>query len=267
MQYDPIKKTLGHVFNRSVFLRKLFYGLLDLLLLRAWHIRKQLRSYSKIYKPGKILDAGSGFGQYTYRMSRLFAEAEILAVDLKEEQVADCNGFFKKLGNKKVHFEKSDLTQWSKADEFDLVLCVDVMEHIEEDEKVFSNLCRSLKPGGWLLISTPSDKGGSDVKQAGESSFIEEHVRDGYNAGDIESKLRKAGFSHVEVYYSYGSPGKISWRLSMKYPILMLGISKWFFVVLPFWYILFFPFCMVLNFLDVHMKHPAGTGLIVKAVK
>ena len=43
MQYDPIKRSLGKVFNKNPFLRKLFYQLLDLLLLRAWHIRKELR--------------------------------------------------------------------------------------------------------------------------------------------------------------------------------------------------------------------------------
>lgn len=267
MQYDPIKKSLGQVFNHSVLLRKLFYRLLDLLLLRAWHIRKQLRSFSKIYHPEKVLDAGSGFGQYTYRMSRLFPDAEILAVDLKQEQVDDCNRFFKEIGSNRVHFETGDLTQLNKEAEFELVLCVDVMEHIEEDERVFANLCRAMKPGGWLLISTPSDQGGSDVKHEGESSFIEEHVRDGYNAADIENKLRKAGFSHVEVNYSYGTPGKISWKLSMKYPILMLGKSKLFFMVLPFWYIILFPFCLVLNYLDVRQKHRTGTGLVVKAVR
>lgn len=267
MKYDPIKKSLGNVFNRTVFLRKLFYSLLDLLLLRAWHIRKKLKSYSKIYKPEKILDAGSGFGQYTYRLSRMFPNAEILAVDLKQEQVEDCNRFFKKLGNNKVKFEAGDLTLLNKTEEFELVLCVDVMEHIEEDEKVFSNLCAAMKPGGWLLISTPSDRGGSDVSHEGEASFIEEHVRNGYNAVEIENKLRKAGFSHVEVNYSYGTPGKISWLLSMKYPILMLGKTKLFYIVLPFWYLIFFPFCLLLNRLDVQMKHPSGTGLVVKAVK
>ena len=43
MQYDPIKRSLGKVFNQTPVLRKLFYQLLDLLLLRAWHIRKELR--------------------------------------------------------------------------------------------------------------------------------------------------------------------------------------------------------------------------------
>ncbi|GAF05379.1 hypothetical protein JCM21142_104111 [Saccharicrinis fermentans DSM 9555 = JCM 21142] len=47
MQYDPIKKSLGKVFNQAPFLRIFFYKLLDLLLLRSWHIRKEIRKWSK----------------------------------------------------------------------------------------------------------------------------------------------------------------------------------------------------------------------------
>lgn len=268
MQYDPIKRRLGNFFNRSPFLRKLFYNLLDLLLLRAWHIHKELKSFSKKTRNTiRILDAGSGFGQYTYYMSKLFPKSEILAVDVKEEQVEDCNNFFKKIGNKKVIFQVADLTQFVQPDSYDLVLSVDVMEHILEDVQVFRNFHASMKTGGMLLISTPSDQGGSDVHGDDDSSFIEEHVRDGYNITEIENKLKQAGFGKVEVRYSYGAPGKISWKLSMKYPILMLGASKLFFVVLPFYYLIAYPVCFVLNYFDTVLKHPTGTGLIVKAWK
>ncbi|NNF01597.1 MAG: methyltransferase type 11, partial [Bacteroidia bacterium] len=47
MQYDPIKRKLGVFFNKSPFLRKVFYNLLDLLLLRAWHVHKELRTWIK----------------------------------------------------------------------------------------------------------------------------------------------------------------------------------------------------------------------------
>jgi SAM-dependent methyltransferase len=166
-----------------------------------------------------------------------------------------------------VHFEVGDLTKFVDPERFDLVVCVDVMEHIEEDVQVFKNYYHSMKKGGMVLISTPSDQGGSDVHDDDDSSFIEEHVRDGYNIYEIEDKLKEAGFSKVEARYSYGTPGKISWRLSMKYPILMLGVSRLFFIVLPFYYLITYPFCFVLNWLDVSISHKTGTGLIVKAWK
>ncbi|WP_192822678.1 bifunctional 2-polyprenyl-6-hydroxyphenol methylase/3-demethylubiquinol 3-O-methyltransferase UbiG [Rufibacter sp. LB8] len=269
MQYDPIKRVLGEAFNQTPFLRKVFYNLLDLLLLRTWHIHKELRAWAKgkRQQPVQILDAGSGFGQYSYYLSGMSENWRVLAVDVKDEQVADCNNFFQQIKRRNVLFRVEDLVTFQDPEAFDLVLSVDVMEHILEDVEVFKNFHASMKKGGMLLISTPSDQGGSDVHGDDESSFIEEHVRDGYNIQEIQEKLRSAGFSRTEAHYSYGAPGKISWRLSMKYPILMLGFSKLFFLVLPFYYLLVYPFCLLLNYLDTHGKHATGTGLIVKAWK
>lgn len=268
MQYDPIKRSLGNVFNKTPFLRKVFYGLLDLLLLRTWHVHKELGIWKKT-APAKasILDAGAGFGQYTYWLHKRNADWSILAMDVKEEQVADCNNFFQQIGADHVRFEVGDLTQFTHPNAYDLVVCVDVMEHILEDVQVFKNFSASMKDGAMLLISTPSDQGGSDVHGDEDASFIEEHVRDGYNIQEIQDKIRSAGFSKVEARYQYGAPGKIAWRLSMKYPIVMLGKTKLFFILLPFYYLITYPFAFVLNYLDVQQKHSTGTGLIVKAWK
>ena len=40
-------------------------------------------------------------------------------------------------------------------DEFDLILALGVLEHIEDDSRVISELCRSLKYGGGLIITVP----------------------------------------------------------------------------------------------------------------
>ena len=268
MQYDPIKRSLGSVFNQSVFSRKLFYRLLDLLLLRAWHVHREIKKWAKTAPENvEVLDAGAGFGQYDYYMTRKYPNWNILAIDVKEEQVADCNEFFGKLKNSKVKFIVGDLTQYQKEDSYNLVVCVDVMEHIEEDVKVFANYYTSMKKSAMLLISTPSDQGGSDVHDHEHESFIDEHVRDGYNIDEIQEKLRSVGFSKTEAKYAYGKPGKISWKLSMKYPMTMLNYSKLFFVILPFYYLITYPFCFVLNYIDTTTEHKSGTGLIVKAWK
>jgi len=84
---------------------------------------------------------------------------------------------------------------------------------------------------------------------------------------DITLKLKNAGFSKVEARYSYGTSGSLAWKLSMKYPIIMLNASKLFFILLPFYYVLTYPFAFILNYIDVNSNHNEGTGLIVKAVK
>lgn len=269
MQYDPIKRSLGNLFNRTPFLRILFYRLLDLLLLRSWHIRKELGALKKQgFAPGHIADAGSGFGQYVYYLSKKFPGSRITGLDIKQEQVDDCNAFFSSIGRgERIAFEYADLTKLDRPGAFDLILSVDVMEHIEDDRTVLRRFYEALKPGGQLLISTPSDQGGSDVQHEHEESFIDEHVRDGYGVEEIDGKLREAGFSEIHVRYSYGRPGKISWKLSMKFPILLANASKLFLLLLPFYYLVVYPFCFLLNLADLRQQHPTGTGLIVRCTR
>ena len=279
MKYDPIKRSLGEVFNKSPFLRKTFYSMLDLLLLRTWHVKDEFRKWASnnggVEK--NILDAGSGFGQYSFFMSGMDSKWKIKGVDVKTEQIADCNTFFGKINRNNAHFEKADLVHFSEPEKYDFILSVDVMEHILEDVEVFKNFHKSMKKGATLLISTPSDQGGSDVHDHdhdhdhdhadGEDSFIDEHVRDGYNIDEIQEKLKNAGFSKTSAKYTYGTPGKLSWKLSMKYPILMLNASKIFFIILPFYYLITFPFSLILNYMDLKGNHKTGTGLNVVAIK
>jgi SAM-dependent methyltransferase len=269
MQYEPIKRNLGRVFGNSPLIRIFFYKLLDILLLRTWYIKSELKKIKRSTgNDASVLDAGSGFGQYTYFLSSLSKEWKITGIDIEEEQIKDCNSFFNKIKcSDRIKFEKADLTQYVKPNEYNIVISVDVMEHIADDIKVFNNFHQSLRSNGILLISTPSDKGGSDVHGDNEKSFIAEHVRDGYNITDIHEKLKLAGFSNIKTWYSYGIPGQISWVLSMKYPITLINLSKWFFIILPFYYLISFPFCLLLNYIDLKMEHSSGTGLIVKASK
>ena len=269
MQYEPIKRSLGRFFAGSLFMRKTLYFLLDLLLLRTWYVKKALRKIARQF-PGdaSVLDAGSGFGQYTWRMSKMNSRWNIKAIDINSEQTEDCNRFFLKSGlSDRVTFHTGDLTALADPESYNLILSVDVMEHIQEDVIVFQNFRRSLKENGILLISTPSDKGGSDVHNDNEESFIDEHVRDGYSIKDITEKLSLAGFRNIEAGYTYGKPGNISWRLSMKYPVKMLNASYLFFIILPFYYLIFFPVSIILNIFDLLLTHKTGTGLLVTARK
>jgi SAM-dependent methyltransferase len=269
MQYEPIKRSIGRFFTGPPVMRKILYSLLDLLLLRTWHVRRALRKIARRF-PGNasVLDAGSGFGQYTWRMSKMNSGWRIKAIDINGEHVGDCNIFFKKSGlSERVVFETGDLTALTDQNTYNIILSVDVMEHIEDDVKVFRNFYNSLRNEGILLISTPSDRGGSDVHNEEEASFIDEHVREGYSIKDITEKLTLAGFRNIEAGYTYGKPGNISWRLSMKYPVKMLNLSYVFFLVLPFYYLICFPVSLILNFFDLYLTHRTGTGLLVTAIK
>jgi SAM-dependent methyltransferase len=267
MKYDPVKKVFGDIVSRNTFLRKVFYFLLDLMFLRSWHVRKKVR---ELYPKGEvmdILDAGMGFGQYTYFMAKRFPGSKILAIDVKEDQVADCKYFFSECGYKNVIVETGDLTTMSYSEQFDFILCVDVMEHILEDELVFRNFSNALKKGGRLLVNTPSNLGGSDADSDDDESFIEEHARLGYSKEDISEKIARAGMKVESFSYTYGKFGTVSWRFGIKYPILMAGASKLLILILPIYYLFTLWFVLILMWLDVHTDNEEGTGVLVVSVK
>lgn len=268
LDYDPIKDSLGRFFCRRPLLQRSFYALLDLFFLRAWHVHRTLRRRlgSRRGEALRVLDAGTGFGQYAHFFVRTFPKAHVLAVDVKRDYLANLRRFIDQTRYaSRVDTAYEDLTDLKAEGPFDVILSVDVMEHIEDDRAVFRHFARALAPGGLVLINTPSDLGGSDAGVGEASSFIGEHVRDGYNMAELKGKLADAGLTPVEGFYTYGAFGSIAWRLMIKYPMKLLGWSRLFIVLLPFYYTPVLPIGLVLHVIDVRRSNPAGTGVIVVA--
>ena len=263
MHYDPVKNIFASLIKKYSFLRIAFYKLLDLFFLRSWYVRRELIKLRKTLgeKTIEIYDAGTGFGQYSYFMSRKLIPANILSVDVKEEWIEDAKVFFSQIHMQNAKFQTEDLLSINHENKFDLILCVDVMEHIHDDIKVFTNFYCALKKGGFLIINTPSVFGGSDVHSDEDESFIGEHARVGYSQEDLESKLHPIGFETYKCLYTYGFWGDKSWRLGIKYPMMLLNISKIFFVVLPIYYLVTFPLTFLMMALDFNLNNKVGSGI------
>lgn len=231
--------------------------------LRSWYVSRELRQLRKVLDGKKIniYDAGSGYGQYSYFMSKKLQPCEIYSVDVKEDWINDCKEFFKSQKIENVSFAIEDLTKIIHTNKFDLIVCVDVMEHIRDDVKVFENYYNALKEDGYLLINTPSIYGGSDVHEDDDESFIGEHARDGYSKEDLESKLHPLGFKTYQSKYTYGFWGDKAWRLGIKYPIMMVNISKLILFILPIYYLITFPFTFLMMLIDFNSNNKVGSGI------
>jgi len=263
MYYDPIKNVFAKVLKRFSLMRVIFYNVLNIMFLRSWYVRRELKRLRRKFgaKELNIYDAGSGYGQYTYFMSKHLMPCSIYSVDVKEDWIEDSKEYFQSSGIKNVSFGVEDLTKISYENNFDLIVCVDVMEHIVEDVTVFQNYYRALKNESYLLINTPSTFGGSDVHNEDEESFIGEHARDGYSKEDLESKLHPLGFETYQSQYTYGFWGDKAWRLGIKYPLMLLNISKLFFILLPFYYLITSPFTFIMMFIDYSSNNKFGSGI------
>lgn len=263
MHYDPIKNVFAGIIKKFPSLRIIFYKILNLMFLRSWYVRRELKALRKKFGDDEITiyDAGSGFGQHTYFMAKKLSPCKIYSVDVKVNWIKESKEFFNARNIQNVSFNIEDLTKIDHQEKFDVIACVDVMEHIEEDEIVFRNYFAALKMNGYLLINSPSIYGGSDVHEDDEESFISEHARDGYSKEDLESKLHPLGFETYQSKYTYGFWGDKAWRLGIKYPMLLLNISKLFIIILPVYYLLTLPFTLLMMFVDYSSNNKIGSGI------
>ncbi len=269
MKYEHFKNIFEKTLNKSLIIRKLFYSLLNILFLRIWYLHRYLKIIRKnLPEDARVLDAGSGMGQNTWWIARHNNGWKIKGVDIITDQIENCTRFFIRNGySSRVSFETADLENLNEENNYDLIISVDVMEHIENDLRVFKNFFNALRSGGILLVTTPSDKGGSDTDPDNHQSFIDEHVRSGYSPEEISEKLKQAGFGSIDIHYTYGKPGHIAWVISIKLPVMMINRSLFFLLLLPFYYLFTLPAALVLNAIDVRKTHKSGTGLFVIAVK
>ena len=80
----------------------------------------------------------------------------------------------------------------------DLILMMDVLEHVEDDVGLLRTYTSTLPPGGHVLISVPAFR----FLWSGHDVFLEHHRR--YTLGQIEAVVRAAGLDVVRGRYFFG---------------------------------------------------------------
>lgn len=273
--YDPVKDSFARVIKKNRFFRGIFYSLLDLFFLRSWYVRRSLRNwYNRHYSEAlfalkglRILDAGCGFGQYDKYMLSSFSKVRIDAVDVKSDYLDDCRYFFKKeIKQDRIRFKEMDLLQPKFEKLYDLVLCVDVLEHIHEDVQVMRHLSNAMKPDGYFIMHSPSHYAEDDAN--GDDSFVGEHARPGYSKNEIIEKLQQVGLEPEEVRYTYGTLGHTAWILLIKWPMLWINrIGNIALIFMIPWYLITLIPSLILMGLDMFGDHKKGTGILVVARK
>ncbi|MGB8953474.1 MAG: methyltransferase domain-containing protein [Candidatus Aminicenantales bacterium] len=85
-----------------------------------------------------------------------------------------------------------------KSHSFDLVACLDYLEHVADDSQCLTEIYRVLKSGGKLVLATPHT-GRFFILQKirpalGLKLEFYGHKREGYSLKELKKKLRQAGF-------------------------------------------------------------------------
>lgn len=81
---------------------------------------------------------------------------------------------------------------------FDVIGAFDVLEHIEDDNRVLSQMYKAVRPGGGIMLTVPQH-----MFLWSQSDTLAHHCRR-YSLAELEAKVRQAGFSIV-TYTSFVS--------------------------------------------------------------
>ncbi|MDQ2855821.1 MAG: class I SAM-dependent methyltransferase [Acidobacteriota bacterium] len=149
--------------------------------------------------PGmKAIDIGSGTGFTTLSV---LAGCEITCVDSHAPNL-DCVANLARVNQRQVPIllkgTATHLPVSSAA--FDVVMCSEVLEHLEDDESVVAEISRVLKPQALALITVPYTGYGftsflekAGIKTVHDYPGPEQHIRPGYDEQELAELLHRHG--------------------------------------------------------------------------
>ena len=165
-------------------------------------IKRLVANDRRSFKPLSILDVGGRKSPYTIGIN-----ADITLLDVPQEAgtKSELNLGFTEAILKNIQKKRSNIrdliiqdmtTSTLKEASFDAVVCIEVIEHIEDDEAFVKNIAKVLKKGGWAYFTTPN---GDFIKNEGPDKNPD-HVRH-YTKESLHNLLNRY-FDKVEIYYA-----------------------------------------------------------------
>jgi glycosyltransferase involved in cell wall biosynthesis/precorrin-6B methylase 2 len=160
------------------------------------------------YVGDRVLEVGCGNGALTRYLRN---HARVVASDSDAESVEQLRTRFRQHDN--VRPQTIDWTQPDlpalRAERFDTVLCVDVLEHIERDDDALATFASLLAPGGRIVLQVPAMPG-----LYGELDRAVGHQRR-YQREALVAGLERHGFE-VEMARYVSLPGMLGWYINSR---------------------------------------------------
>lgn len=157
-----------------------------------------------IEKPKTILDVGSGAGTLDlYLGSRGF---KVVGIDISEKAINVSRESVNYLNlSRNVKFVNTDIAkEFDSKSKFDVILCLEVIEHCKDDRKVLKKLYKLLNHHGILILSTPLSS--APLVRMGLAKKFDHfvgHLRR-YGVTEITNKIKNAKFKVERTVFTEG---------------------------------------------------------------
>lgn len=123
------------------------------LLQRIWHTNKLRVVLSLIdFTPKKVLDVGCASGWFLSNIAKKFPKASYYGIDVYDKGIAHA-----KLLYPKMQFRVADAHAIPFPKEtFDLIICTEVLEHVDDPREVLLEIRRVLAKNGKVIVELDS---------------------------------------------------------------------------------------------------------------
>jgi glycosyltransferase involved in cell wall biosynthesis len=156
----------------------------------------------------RVLEIGAGFGNITRHLK---GREILVASDLDSVALEHLKGVFRDDPSVRVASYRFPLDESAREEVralgVDTVVCLNVLEHIEDDRTTLANLKETLSPGGRLILLVPAF--------ARLYGTLDEHLHHfrRYEKAELEQKIREAGFELEDLRF-VNRPGIFGWWLN-----------------------------------------------------
>lgn len=260
MSKEYLRKTTKE--RRTAFVEKLkslyvsFFGIPEIgFQLRSIYFEKILTFCLAQRKLTRILDAGSGIGAYTFWLAKTFPRASVTGGDIDRHKLASCRVLTNEFHLNNVSFSYLDITKAYGKSAYDLIVTIDVLEHVKDYTKVLRNFHQLLQRNGLLYIHVPQPHQ-KRIFSSLRQWHHEEHVREGISKEVLERTLKKIGYEVILSRETFGFFGKLAWELNhllLSKSFMLAGVT--------------FPFLYMLAIIDQLQRNKNGLGVAIIATK
>jgi trans-aconitate 2-methyltransferase len=98
-----------------------------------------------------VIDAGCGTGRLTELLLGRLPQGHVIALDQSVNMLAQAEAHLAPLFGDRVEFRQADLADLDLDKVADVIFSTATFHWITDHERLFANLYRALKPGGWLV--------------------------------------------------------------------------------------------------------------------